>query len=103
MALSPSPFATVSKQSVLGALEATGSHDPDVLERERSHLLSVARFAWMTGAALLVAGIVLCFTTVGVLAGVPLLTTASWLMYRGKRNVDAIKAGFAEFVGSSAL
>jgi len=45
VALSPSPFATVSKQSVLGALEATGSHDPDVLERERSHLLSVARFA----------------------------------------------------------
>lgn len=101
MALPLSPFAPVDKQSVLVALESTGSHDPDVLERERSHLLSVARFPWMTGAVLLLAGFVVCFTSAGVLAGAPLLATASWLLYRGKRNVDAIKAGFEDFIDTS--
>lgn len=103
MALPLSPFATVDKQSVIGMLKATGSHDPDVLERERAHLLSAARAGWIAGAVLISIGITVCFTGAGVLAGIPMLAVAAWLMYRGKRNVDAIESGFAEFVKPPGL
>jgi hypothetical protein len=98
VALPLSPFATVDKQSVIGILEATGSHDPDVLERERAHLLAAARAGWIAGTVLVSIGITVCFTGAGILAGVPVLVVAAWLIYRGNRNVDAIKSGVAEFV-----
>lgn len=97
MALPRSPLASVDKQSIIRLLEATGSHDPDVLERERTHLLTAARAFWMAGAVLLSIGITISFTGAGVFAGIPMLVVATWVMYRGKRNVDAIKSGFAEF------
>ena len=97
MALPRSPFATVDKQSVIGGLVAAGSHDPDVLERERARLLSSARVGWALGGVLAAMAIAMCFMRTGILAGGPVLVLAAWLMYRGKRNTDAIKSGFAEF------
>lgn len=100
MALPLSPFATVDKASVVVLLERAGSHDPDVLERERAHLLAATRVNWIAAAVLVSIGIAVCFTSAGMLAGIPVLAVAAWLLYRGKRNVDAIKSGFAEFVKS---
>lgn len=103
MALRLSPFATVDKQFVIGRLEATGSRDPDVLEQERARMLSAARTGWIAGAALVSIGVTLWITGAGMFAGVPVLAVAVWLMYRGKRNADAIESGFAEFVRSPGL
>ena len=56
MARRLSPFASLDKDTVIGWLAATGSHDPDVLERERSELLTPARISWWTGAVLMFDG-----------------------------------------------
>lgn len=103
MALPISPFAPVDKQAVMGRLEATGSHDPDVLERERERMLAAARPGWIAGVVLISIGIALWIAGAGMLAGLLVLALAVWLIYRGKRNADAIESGFAEFVKPPGL
>ena len=92
-----SPFASLDKAKVLGWLQAIGSHDPDVLERERSELLAAARTSWLAGAVLMFAGSWVCFSSAGIPAGIPVIAVAAWLLQRGKRSAEAIREGFAEY------
>lgn len=97
MAQRLSPFASLDKAKVLGWLRAIGSHDPDVLERERSELLATARMSWLAGAVLMFAGSWVCFSPLGIPGGIPVIAAASWLLQRGKRSAAAIREGFAEY------
>lgn len=97
MARRLSPFARLDKDIVLGWLQAIGSHDPDVLERERTELLGPVRRSWWAGAVLLIAGSWVCFTWLGIPAGMPVLAAAAWLLQRGKRNARAVRDAFAEY------
>ena len=91
----------ISKQSVITALRATGTRDPDILERKRIALRSAARSSWIAGAALLLIGALLCFLPRGALAGMPVTLAGVVFGYRWWRNVNAVEAGYAEFVNSS--
>ena len=97
MARRLSPFALLDKDSVLGWLRALGSHDPDVLERERTELLAPARVSWWTGVVLMIGGSWVCFSSLGIPAGIPVITAAAWLLQRGKRSERAVRDGFAEY------
>ena len=97
MAKPLSPFALLDKQAVLGCLEATGSHDPDVLERGRAELLGIARTSWVAGAVLMFTGASVCFSPLGIPGGLPFVALAAWLIQRAKRSADAIREGFAEY------
>jgi hypothetical protein len=92
---------TLSKQSVITALRATGTRDPDILERKRIALRSTARSSWIAGGVLLLIGALLCLLPPGVLAGLPVTLAGAVFGYRGWRNVNAVEAGYAEFVNSS--
>ena len=91
----------ISKQSVITALRATGTRDPDILERKRIALRSAARSSWLAGGALLLIGAALFFLPSGVLAGIPVILAGGVFGLRGWRNVNAVEAGYAEFVNSS--
>ena len=91
----------ISKQSVITALRATGTRDPDVLERKRVTLRSAARSSWIAGGVLLLIGAVLCFLPPGILAGIPVILAGAVFGHRGWRNVHAVEDGYAEFVNSS--
>jgi len=91
----------ISKQSVITALRATGTRDPDVLERKRIALRFAARSSWIAGGVLLLIGALLCFLPPGAVAGVPVTLAGAVFGYRGWRNVNAVEAGYAEFVNSS--
>lgn len=91
----------LSKQSVITALRATGTRDPDLLERKRIELRSAARTSWFAGGALLLLGAVLCVLGPGILAGVPVILAGAVFGHRGWRNVNAVEAGYSEFVNSS--
>jgi hypothetical protein len=90
-----------SKQSVIAALRATGTRDPDILERKRIALRSAARSSWVAGGVLLLIGAALCFLPPGVLAGIPAILAGAVLGHRGWQNLHAVEAGYAEFVNSS--
>jgi hypothetical protein len=92
-----SPFAPLDKDLVLGWLTATGSHDPDVLERERTELLGPVRRSWWAGAFFMIAGSWVCFTSLGIPAGMPFIAVAAWVLQRGKRNAQAVREAFAEY------
>jgi hypothetical protein len=91
----------ISKQSVITALRATGTRDPDLLERKRIELRSAARTSWLAGGALLLLGAVLWVLGPGILAGVPVILAGAVFGHRGWRKVNAVEAGYAEFVNSS--
>jgi hypothetical protein len=91
----------ISKQSVITALRATGTRDPDLLERKRIELRSAARHSWFAGGALLLIGAALAFFGPGILAGLPVILAGAVFGHRGWRNVNAVEAGYAEFVNSS--
>ena len=91
----------ISKQSVITALRATGTRDPDILERKRIALRSTARSWSIAGGALLLIGLALCFLSPGILAGVPVILAGAAFGHRGWRKVNAVEAGYAEFVNSS--
>ena len=91
----------ISKQSVITALRATGTRDPDVLERKRVTLRSAARSSWIAGGVLLLIGAVLCLLPPGILAGIPVILAGAVCGHRGWRNVNAVEDGYAEFVNSS--
>jgi hypothetical protein len=91
----------ISKQSVITALRATGTRDPDVLERKRIALRFAARSSWIAGGVLLLIGALLCFLPLGAVAGIPVTLAGAVFGYRGWRNGNAVEAGYAEFVNSS--
>ena len=91
----------ISKESVITALRATGTRDPDILERKRIAMRSAARSPWIAGGVLLLLGAGLCFLPPGILAGIPVILAGAGLGHRGWRNVNAVEAGYSEFVNSS--
>jgi hypothetical protein len=92
----------ISKESVITALRATGTRDPDILERKRIAMRSAARSSWIAGGVLLLLGAGLCFLPPGILAGIPVILAGAGFGHRGWRNVNAVEAGYAEFVNSSS-
>ena len=91
------PFALIDKQAVLGGLEAVGSHDPDLLDQERTELLRIARTSWIGGAVLMFVGSWVCYSSLGLPGGLPIVAVAAWLMQRGKRNSVAVREAFAAY------
>ena len=91
----------ISKQSVITALQAMGTRDPDILEQKRIALRSRARSSWVGGGVLLLVGAALCFLPPGIWAGIPAMVAGAAFGHRGWRNVTAVEAGYAEFVNST--
>ena len=92
----------ISKQSVITALRATGTRDPDILDRKRLALRSAARASGIAGGVLVLIGAALCLLPPGFLAGIPVILAGAVFSHRGWRNVNAVEAGYAEFVNSSS-
>lgn len=90
----------ISKQSVITALRATGTRDPDILDRTRLALRSAARASAIAGGVLVLIGAALCLLPPGLLAGIPVILAGAVFGHRGWRNVNAVEAGYAEFVNS---
>ena len=92
----------ISKQSVISALRATGTRDPDILDRKRLALRAAARASGIAGSVLGLIGAALCLLPPGPLAGIPVILAGAVFGHRGWRNVNAVEAGYAEFVNSSS-
>ncbi len=92
------PFAILDKESVIGTLRATGSHDPDVLDARKAELIARVKAPKFAGLLLLLLGGGASRTLGGALIGIPMLLAGGWLWYLGARNAATIEAGFTEYV-----
>src|SRR5687767_3300304 len=97
------PFTKMDKQSVIGALKATGTRDPDVLHSQKIELLSPARQLKLLGMICMVIGAFFTVTIILAIAGIPIVIFGWWCRSFGKKNIAAIEAGFSEYAASLAL
>jgi hypothetical protein len=98
----PSPFAHFDKQTVIGALKATRSTDPDVLHAQKAALLSTAKFPKMAGMYLMIVGALASLTILLSIIGIPMIIGGWWLRRRGARSIAAIEEGFQEYTAQVA-
>ena len=91
-------FAKMDRQSVIGALKATGSKDADVLYSQKAELLTPAKQLKLLGIICMVCGAFFTLTVILAIAGIPLVIFGWWCWRFGKQNIAAIEAGYTEYV-----
>lgn len=95
-----SPFISIDKRAVIGALKATGSTDLDVLYAARAKLAGAAAVPRWLGIGLLAAAIPVGWSRAGVVGSIALLLLGWWFLRRGVHNVRMVELGFAEHVAT---
>ena len=94
------PYTKLDKQSVIGILKATGSHDADVLHAQKEKMLAPPKQLKLLAIILVVVGTFMTITVILAIAGIPSILFGWWTWRFGARNIEAIEAGFAEYTGS---
>ena len=97
---SRNPFTKMDKQSVIGALKATASRDPDVLHLQKIELLSLPKQLKLLGMICMVGGALFTITVILAIAGIPIAIFGWWCWSYGKKNIAAVETGYAEYVAS---
>ena len=98
---SRSPFTKMDRQSVIGALKATGSRDQDVLHSQKNELLSPAKQLKLLGVICMVSGALFTLTVIHAIAGIPFAIFGWWCWRFGKQNIAAVEAGYSEYLASA--
>jgi hypothetical protein len=94
------PFTRFDKQSVIGILKASGSHDPDVLHAQKMQLSAPANHLKLLGVISIGFGALLTITIILSWIGIPFLVFGWWVRRFGRRNIETVDAAYAEFVAT---
>jgi hypothetical protein len=97
---SRNPFTKLDKQSVIGALKATGTRDPDVLHSQKNELLSLPKQLKLLGLICMGGGLIFTVTVILAIAGIPIAIFGWWCWSFGKKNIAAIEMGYAEYLAA---
>lgn len=100
---SRNPFTKMDRQSVIGALKATGSRDPDVLHSQKNELLSAPKQLKLLGIICMVCGGFFTLTVILAIAGIPFMIFGWWCMRFGKQNIEAIETGYRDYVAAAPI
>lgn len=92
-------FSRIEPQTVIGALKAARSQDPDVLFSKKEELLAEPRKAKLITLVPIIAGILMTLTILGAVIGIPLLIIGIWLRMRVGKNIRTIEETYREFIG----
>ncbi len=104
MGLTPeggNPFTKLDKQSVIGTLKATGSHDADILHAQKEKLLAPAKNLKILAIIMMVGGGLLTITVILAIAGIPFALFGVWLWRFSSKNIAAVEDGYTEYLASS--
>jgi hypothetical protein len=96
-----SPFTKIDKQSVIGTLKATGSHEPDILHAQKQKLLAPCKNLRNLSYILMGGGALLTITVIVAFAGIPIALFGVWVWRFSAKNIAAIEAGYNEYLASS--
>ena len=75
---SRNPFTKMDRQSVVGALKATGSGDADVFHSKRNELLSAPTQLTLLGVICMVIGAIFTVTVILAIVGIPCVIFGWW-------------------------
>jgi hypothetical protein len=94
------PFTKLDKQTVIGALKATGSRDADILHAQKQKLLAPAKNLKTLSIISIVAGVIFTVTVILAIAGIPIALFGVWLWRFSSKNIAAVEAGYTEYLAS---
>ena len=94
------PFTRIDAQSVIGALKATGSRDPDVLHAQKQELLAPYNHLKLLGIIGMVCGAFFTITFILAIFGIPCLIASWWCWNFGKKNIEAVESGYAQYIAT---
>jgi hypothetical protein len=95
------PFTRVDKQSVIGTLKATGSHDPDILYAQKQQLATSSRSLHKASFIIMGCGGLLTVIVITAFIGIPALLLGAWIWHFSKKNLATIEAAYSEYLASA--
>ena len=93
-----SPFESVKRQAVLGALRSAGTQDPDLLDLVKHRIVSRVRIPKLIGVGLVIVGALVTTTVTLAPIGVLICLVGLALRHIGVRNIGLVESIFADFV-----
>ena len=93
-----SPFGSVKRQAVLGALRSAGTQDPDLLDLVKRRIVSRVRIPKLIGVGLVIVGALVTTTVTLAPLGVLICLVGLALRQIGVRNIGVVESTFADFV-----
>lgn len=89
---------SLDKQTVIGALKASGSKDPDVLYTTKKKLVEQCRGLRMYSWVPIICGVLLCLTIIGAFIGLPALALGIWLRMKTGRSLRIAEEAYNEYL-----
>ncbi|MEP7367586.1 MAG: DUF5362 family protein [Acidobacteriota bacterium] len=93
-------IANIDKHQVTGALKSTGSSDEYILFARKEELLVDTRKMNLRGVLAITAGIAMCLTILGAVAGVPAILYGRRLRKQIRTNIETAEAAYTEYVAA---
>ena len=89
---------SLDKQTVIGALKASGSKDPDVLYTTKKKLVEQCRglriYSWVP----IISGVLLSLTIIGAFIGIPVLVLGIWLRMKTGKSLRIAEEAYNEYL-----
>lgn len=91
---------SLDKQTVIGALKASGSKDPDVLYTTKKKLVEQCRglriYSWVP----IISGVLLSLTIIGAFIGIPVLVLGIWLRMKTGKSMRIADDAYNEYLAA---
>lgn len=91
---------SLDKQTVIGALKASGSKDPDVLYTTKKQLIQQCRglhiYSWIP----IICGVLLSLTIIGAFIGLPFLALGIWLRMKTGKSLRIAEETYNEYLAA---
>jgi hypothetical protein len=87
----------IERSAALGAFKRAGSADLDVLASVKASLVQTSRTAVRGGWGLIVSGVLVCLTIIGIPAGVTMALIGWWVIARAQKNIRLVDDVLTEF------
>ena len=92
----------LDRSTVLGEFRRVGSTDPDILQATRSRLLASSKPAVFYGWGLIILGIFMAITILGLPIAIIAFPMGLWGLNRAKSNIRTVDAVFHEVTQGTA-
>ena len=91
---------SLDRQTVIGALKASGSKDPDVLYTTKKKLIEQTRGLRMWSWIPIICGVLLTLTIIGAFIGIPMIIIGIWLRMKTGKNLRIAEEAYNEYLAS---
>ena len=91
---------SLDKQTVTGALKASGSKDPDVLYATKKKLIDQVRGMHMYSWVPMIAGVLLSLTIIGAFIGIPVLILGIWMRMKTSKSLRLAEEAYQEYLAA---